>query len=109
MLIVPVAAVAAVFTVRRDGWLRGLMIFVPVLVLGLPSFLQVLAHQFDPALEIANNLTLKRFPHHYDPRTWGFVQGSLFAGIVVAGGIGAVLRRPATRPVLSRPSRSWRS
>jgi len=100
VLILPVAAVAAAFAARRDGWARGLMILVPVLVLGLPSYLQVLVHQADPAVQMADSLVLSRFPHHYDPRTWGPVQGCLFAGILIAGSVGVVLRRPASRPIL---------
>jgi hypothetical protein len=94
VLLVPVVAVVAVLVVQRDGWLRGSAILVPFLVLGLPSYLQVLAHRADPALSAANDLVLSRFPHHYDPRTWGLLQGILFAGILVAGVAGLLLLRP---------------
>lgn len=97
VLLMPIVGIAALMVYRRTGLARALWLLLPFIALGVPSYMQVFDNIMYPAGAEADRISLLRFPHHTDPRTWGPLQGVLFAAILVIGAVGFAVRAPRRR------------
>ncbi|MGI9037997.1 MAG: DUF6798 domain-containing protein [Gemmatimonadota bacterium] len=98
VLLVPIVGTSALVLARREGLVPALSVLVPFLAFGTPGYLQALEFAGDPAMREAALIDLARFPHHFDPRTWGPASGLILAAVVAAGGAGYLVNRPRFRP-----------
>lgn len=97
VLLVPVVGATCLIVARTAGPTRAVPLLLPVLVMGLPNYLQVLSYGSDPARELAAVISLSRFPQHYDPRTWGPLPGLVYGVLLVAGALAYRWRAPRRR------------
>lgn len=94
VLMVPVLGLTAIYLVVAGQPRKAIALVLPCIVLGSPTYLQVVAHIREPQVDLASSINVARFSHNYDPRTWGPAQGLLFGVAVAAGAVGIGLRPP---------------
>jgi hypothetical protein len=100
VLLLPIIGLVAITYIHRGQLADAVRLVIPFLLLGLPSFLNVMQFAGDPLREHAEIIGLARFPHHFDPRTWGPGQSLALALIVATGLLGTAIRPPRMPPPL---------